>query len=80
LYKDMGDFDPFNAKPTEWAERLSKEAMREAQAAIHMTQSPEMYQQNMARALTHLSDAVSSLAVGLRATYILLDKMNKRVR
>lgn len=76
----MGEFDPFNAKPTEWAERLSKEAMREAQAAIHLTKSPEMYQQNMARALMHLSDAVSSLAVGMRATYILLDKMNKRVR
>jgi hypothetical protein len=75
----MGDFDPFNARPTQWAEHLSKDAMREAQAAIHLTGSPELYQQNMARALTHLSDAVSSLAVGLRATYILLDKINKRL-
>lgn len=74
----MGEFDALNAKPTEWAEHLSKEAMREAQQAIHLTGSPEKYQQTMARAVLHLSDAMSSMAVGLRATYILLDKLNKR--
>ena len=75
----MADFDQFNATPTQIAENLFSDSMRDAYSAIHLSGADKQYREAMARAIGGMCEALVSLTRGLRATYAATHKLNQRI-
>lgn len=74
----MADYG--QSKPTERAKMMFGAAEVTSQMArIHADGNEVMYKTMVADALNGLARGLSDLATGLRATYILLDQVNKKL-
>ena len=74
------------AKPTEQAQKHFDYAVRAAKMATQFWEKPnptdgdkQLGEYNQATAVAHLAKGLSELAVGLRATYILLEEVRMKL-
>ena len=75
------------AKPTEQAEKYFDYAQKAAKVAAQFLAKPKLTPEdtqlgayNQAVAMVHLTRGLSELAVGLRATYLLLEQQQSAAR